>query len=155
MATTITPSNLIVTISESYTLNGVDYGNTMSKTYTSNGQVSQRIMSIAGKGAESITFTDILALSTADGKGTVVSANYKYFRITNLDDTERLYLRIYNGADYIYFTLASSETLLLMNDAVDATTATGAITFADIQSISGQSSSADTAIDIEFVMVTT
>ena len=52
MATTIVPSNLIVTITESYSLNGVDYGNTMNKTYTDNGQVSQRVMSIAGKGAE-------------------------------------------------------------------------------------------------------
>ena len=44
MATTIVPADLIVTISESYSLNGVDYGNTMNKTYLSNGQVSQRVM---------------------------------------------------------------------------------------------------------------
>ena len=31
MATTIVPADLIVTISESYSLNGVDYGNTMNK----------------------------------------------------------------------------------------------------------------------------
>ena len=61
MATTIVPSNLVVTITESYSLNGVDYGNTMNKTYTDNGQVSQRVMSISPQGAESvISWTDYL-----------------------------------------------------------------------------------------------
>ena len=57
MATTIVPSNLVVTITESYTLNGVAYGNTMNKTYESNGQVSQRVMSVAGKGGESTVWS--------------------------------------------------------------------------------------------------
>ena len=39
MATTVTAENLTVTITESYTLNGVSYGNTMNKTYTDNGEV--------------------------------------------------------------------------------------------------------------------
>ena len=50
MATTIVPSDLTVTITESYSLNGVSYGNTMNKTYTGNGQVSQRVMSIESMG---------------------------------------------------------------------------------------------------------
>ena len=50
MATTIVPSNLTVTITESYTLNGFSYGNTMNKTFTDNGQVSQRVMSIESMG---------------------------------------------------------------------------------------------------------
>jgi len=154
MATTIIPSDLVVTITESYSLNGVDYGNTMTQTFQANGQVSQRVMSIAGKG-EGAVFTDILALNTLDGRGQVVKANYKYFRIQNLDDSNNLNLRIYNGADYVYFQIAPSDTILLMNAGIDAATAASAITFADITQISGQSSNATAAVDIEFVIVTT
>ena len=154
MATTIVPSNLIVTITESYTLNGVAYGNTMNKTYESNGQVSQRVMSIASKDAEGTTWTDILALTTVDGQGQVVKTDYKYFRITNLDTVNTLYLRTYNGTDYVAFEVAPASSLMLMDAGYDATTVVAIVTLADIQLISGQSSDATTAIDVEFVMVT-
>jgi hypothetical protein len=154
MATTIVPSNLVVTITESYSLNGVDYGNTMNKTYTDNGQVSQRVMSIASKGAESVTWTDILALSTVDGKGQVVKADYKYFRITNLDTVNTLHLRTYNGVDYVAFEVAPASSLLLMDAGYDGTLTSTIVTLRDIEGISGQSSSTTEAIDVEFVMVT-
>ena len=155
MATTVTAADLTVTITESYNLNGVPYGNTITKTYTSNGQVSQRIMSISSKGGSDTDWTDILALTTADGQGQVVKADYKYFRITNLDDTNELRIRVYNGADYVVLEVGVGNTLLLMNAGIDATTVAGAVTFADIQAIAGQTSSAEDAIDVEFVMVTT
>ena len=154
MATTIVPSNLVVTITESYSLNGVDYGNTMNKTYTDNGQVSQRVMSIAGKGAEATVWTDILALSTVDGQGQVVKADYKYFRITNLDTVNTLYIRTYNGTDYVAFEVAPASSLMLMDAGYDATLTTAIVTLADIEKISGQSSSETDAIDVEFIMVT-
>tara|TARA_R110000796_G_scaffold145094_1_gene261728 strand:- start:71 stop:538 length:468 start_codon:yes stop_codon:yes gene_type:complete len=154
MATTIVPSDLNVTITESYTLNGVDYGNTMNKTYTSNGQVSQRVMSITANVSKSI-FVDILALGTEDSQGQVVKADYKYFRITNLDTTNTLILRIYNGTEYIASEVAPASSFLLMDAGTDspATSAT-AVTLKDIEAIAGQSSSITESIDIEFVMVT-
>ena len=154
MATTIVPSNLIVTITESYTLNGVAYGNTMNKTYTDNGRVSQRVMSIASKDAEGTTWTDILALTTVDGQGQVVKTDYKYFRITNLDTVNTLYLRTYNGIDYVAFEVSPASSLLLMDAGYDATLTTTIVTLSDISKISGQSSSTTEAIDVEFVMVT-
>ena len=154
MATTIVPSNLIVTITESYSLNGVDYGNTMNKTYTDNGRVSQRVMSIASKDAEGTTWTDILALTTVDGQGQVVKTDYKYFRITNLDTVNTLYLRTYNGIDYVAFEVSPASSLLLMDAGYDATLTTTIVTLSDISKISGQSSSTTEAIDVEFVMVT-
>jgi len=154
MATTIVPSNLIVTITESYTLNGVAYGNTMNKTYTDNGHVSQRVMSIASKDAEGTTWTDILALTTVDGQGQVVKTDYKYFRITNLDTVNTLYLRTYNGIDYVAFEVSPASSLLLMDAGYDATLTTTIVTLSDISKISGQSSSTTEAIDVEFVMVT-
>ena len=98
MATTIIPSDLTVTISESYTVNGVSYGNTMNKTYASNGQVSQRVMNIAGKGGSGITFTNILALSTVNnesfgksfdiGCGVKISVNTLSKQIIKLSNSE-------------------------------------------------------------------
>jgi len=155
MATTIIPSSLTVTISESYTLNGVSYGNTMNKTYPTNGQVSQRVMSIASKGSGSTTFTNILALTTIDGQGQVVKADYKYFRIANSDTVNTLNLRLYNGSDYVAVKVSPSSSFLLMDAGIDSpVNATTAITFADITAIAGQSDSATDAIDVEFIIVT-
>ena len=146
--------NRYVTITESYTLNGVDYGNTMNKTYTSNGQVSQRVMSITANASKTI-FVDILALGTEDSQGQVVKTDYKYFRITNLDTTNTLILRIYNGTEYIASEVAPASSFLLMDAGTDspATSAT-AVILKDIEAIAGQSSSVTESIDIEFVMVT-
>jgi len=155
MATTVETADLTVTITENYTLNGVDYGSSCTKTYTSNGEVIQRIMSIAGKGGEGVTYTNILSLSTADGEGQVVKADYKYFRIKNLDDTNDLNLQIYNGADYVYFKVEPYCAVVLMSPDLDAKTASAQVTFADIQRISGQSSHATDPVDVEFIIVTT
>ena len=46
MATTVISTDLTVTINESYSLNGVDYGNNTVKTFPLKGQVDQRIMNI-------------------------------------------------------------------------------------------------------------
>ena len=157
MATTIVPSNLVVTITESYSLNGVDYGNTMNKTYTDNGQVSQRVMSIAPKtvGEDTNFFTNILSLSTIDGQGRVVRADYKYFRITNLDTVNTLNLRFFNNADYVAVKVLPASSFLLMDNGIDTpANATATLAIADISEIVGQSSSATEAIDVEFVMVT-
>ena len=154
MATTIVPSNLVVTITESYSLNGVDYGNTMNKTYTDNGQVSQRVMSISPKG-ETNFFTTILSLDTEDAQGQFVKTDYKYFRITNLDTANTLYLRVYNGANWITLEASPASTILFMDAGTDVpATATTAISLRDIEAIVGQSSSVTEAIDVEFVMVT-
>ena len=158
MATTIVPSNLVVTITESYSLNGVDYGNTMNKTYTDNGRVSQRVMSIAGSTVGEVTnyFTDILELSTVDGQGQVVIGDYKYFRITNLDTVNTLYLRFFtSGTEYVAVKVLPASSFLLMDNGIDTlASATATLAFTDITKIAGQSSSTEQAIDVEFVMVT-
>ena len=154
MATTIVLSDLNVTITESYTLNGVDYGNTMNKTYTDNGQVSQRVMSIAS-GGDGTVWTDILALLTVDGQGEVVKTDYKYFRITNLDTANNLNLRVYNGSDYVAIQVSPASTQLFMDAGIDSPALATTVTFADIEAIAGQSSHETEAIDVEFIMVTT
>ena len=157
MATTVVKSNLTVAVTESYTLNGVAYGNTMNKTYETNGQVSQRVMSVAGSrvGETTNVFTTILSLRTIDAKGQVVRADYKYFRITNLDTVNTLNLRFFNNVDYVAVKVLPSSSFLLMDNGIDTpANATSALAIADIYDIVGQSSSTSDAIDVEFIMVT-
>ena len=146
MASTVTAANLTVTVVESYTLNGVVYGNTVEKTFTSKGQVDQRIMSVAT--SEKTLFN----WSTADDAGTGVKTDYAYFRVSNLDDTNFVTLRLYNGADSFWFKLAAGESLLLMNNEMDAITGTSFGALADITLVAAQANTA--ACDVEFIAVT-
>ena len=146
MASTVTAANLTVTIVESYTLNGVAYGNTVEKTFTSKGQVDQRIMSV------DTTEKTLFNWGSEDDAGTGVAADYVYFRVTNLDDTNFVTLRLYNGADSFWLKLAAGESLLLMNNEMDAITGSTFGALADITSVLGK---ADTAVcDVEFIAVT-
>ena len=151
MATTVTPAALKVTLTEQYLLDGVQYGNSRIKTIANQGEVDQRIMSVSTKGEHGTTWTTILALSTVDAK---VKADYAYFRITNLDDTESFNLRLYNGADYFYFSVLAGDSFVLFSPDADSNAAVVVPTFADIEAIAGQSNSATEDIDIEYLIVT-
>ena len=148
MATTVTAADLTVTVTESYTLNGVAYGNSINKSFASNGQVLQRIMNV------STSDPAILNFGAADAAGQVKVGDYKYFRITNLDDTNFVMLTLYNGADSFFYKLLAGDIFLLMSndmDAIDASTTFGA--FADITQIKADADTA--ACDIEILAVTT
>tara|TARA_R100001163_G_scaffold65499_1_gene62938 strand:- start:5077 stop:5523 length:447 start_codon:yes stop_codon:yes gene_type:complete len=147
MATTVTAANLTVTITEQYSLNNVAYGNTINKTFTTNGEIYQRIMAV--KQSE---VTSLIDFGAADGRGTVDKSNYTYFRITNLDDTNFLTLTVTSG-DTFFYKLKAGESLLLMDnemDAVASSTTFGA--FADITNISAQANT--DGVDIELMCVT-
>ena len=146
MASTVTAANLTVTIVESYTLNGVAYGNTVEKTFTSKGQVDQRIMNVA------TTEKTLFNWGAADDAGTGVAADYAYFRVTNLDDTNFITLRVYNGTDSFWYKLAAGESMMLMNNEMDAITGTTFGALADITSVLAKADTA--ACDVEFIAVT-
>ena len=147
MASTVTAATATITISENLTLNGVTYGNSTSKTFASQGEVIQRIMSIA------TTFTDIFHTSTADGRGTIVAADWCYFRITNLDDTNFITLRLYDGTDSQFFKLEAGESFFLMSPDIDVdASGTTFNNFADITQIAADADTA--ASDVEVVMIT-
>tara|TARA_R110002020_G_scaffold432134_1_gene642196 strand:+ start:889 stop:1350 length:462 start_codon:yes stop_codon:yes gene_type:complete len=152
MATTVTAADLTVTITESYSLNGVSYGNTTSKKFTDNGEVYQRIMKIAADSRGS-AWTDIINFGSEDDAGQADITNYKYFRVKNLDDTNFLELRVTGTADSFFIKIKAGESFLLMDNEVDAVASSTTIgTLTDITQIAAN---ADTdAVDIEFVCVT-
>ena len=147
MATTVTAANCTITITESYTLNGVSYGNTTNKTYTSQGEVIQRVMSIA------TAFTEIFNATTIDGRGQVVVNDWAYFRITNLDDTNFLTLRLYDSTDSQFFKIEAGESFFLMSPEIDIdASGTTFNAFSDVNEIGAI---ADTAqCDVEVLMIT-
>ena len=152
MATTVIAEDLTVTVTESYTLNGVNYGNTMNKTFTSNGEVIQRIMTIAAQSRGS-AWTNIINFGAADAAGVADITNYKYFRIKNLDNTNFLELRVTGTADSFFVKIKAGETFLLMDNEIDAAASSTTVgTLTDITQI-GANANTD-AIDIEFIAVT-
>jgi len=146
MATTVTPAIATITLSENITLNGVTYGNAVSKSFGSQGEVIQRIMSIA------TSFTDIFHTSTVDGRGQVVADDWCYFRITNLDDTNYVTLRLYNGTDSQFFKVEAGESFFLMSPDIDIDVGTTFNGFADITQIAADAHTA--ACDVEVLMIT-
>ena len=152
MATTVTAADLTVTITESYSLNGVDYGNTTNKTFASNGEVIQRIMTIAAQSRGS-AWTNIINFAAADAAGVADITNYKYFRIKNLDDANFLELRVTGTADSFFVKIKAGETFLLMDNEIDAAASSTTIgTLTDITQIAANANT--DAIDIEFIVVT-
>ena len=147
MATTIIPANCTITITESYNLNGVSYGNTTNKTYTSQGEVIQRVMSIG------VAFTEIFNATTIDGRGQVVVNDWAYFRITNLDDTNFLTLRLYDSTDSQFFKIEAGESFFLMSPEIDIdASGTTFNAFSDVNEIGAIADTA--ACDVELMMVT-
>ena len=147
MATTVTAADCTVTVTESYELNGVAYGNTKNKTFSSKGKILQRIMNVSTSDPAIINF------GAADSAGQVTVGDYAYFRISNLDDTNFVRLTLYNGADSFFYKLLAGDSFLLMSnemDAIDASTTFGA--FADITQIKADADTA--ACDIEIMAVT-
>ena len=147
MATTIIPSDLTVTINESYTLNGVDYGNNIVKVFSNNGRADQRILNLP------TSQTKICNFVTNDSGGYYQIDAYKYCRFTNLDDTNFIRLGMYNGTDTFWIALKAGESFFLMGNDMDAIEGSSLFgSFADITEINGISDTA--ACNLEFLVVT-
>jgi len=151
MASTITPTKLTSTLTESISLNGHTYGNTISHTIDTQGEVVQRVMNVG------TSETTIFSLSTADGLGAVVGDALAYFRVTNLDDTNSVWINL--GIDQsgetdgqVTILLDKKESFILMNNqiAIEADNS-GGYALEDIFLIKAK---ATVAVDIEFLAVT-
>ena len=153
MATKVTPSTLTVRVSESITLNGVSYGGANTFTKSSCGQVDQRIMNVVHDAN-----TEIASFGAADLKGGVVAANLKYFRITNLDDTNFISVIIYDSGAGIEAALKvepNSSFFFTTDDfyANDDSAVDFAGTLIGAESIYLRADTA--ACDVEYIIVTT
>ena len=153
MATKITPATLTVKVTESVSLNGVSYGGTNTFVKTSCGQVNQRIINVAAG-----SNTEIASFGSADAKGEVIAANLKYFRVTNLDDTNFIGVVIYDataGNEAAIKVDPLSSFFFTTDDfyANDDSSVDFAGSYATAESIYLHANTA--ACDVEFMIVTT
>lgn len=116
MATTVTNANLTVTVTDSVSLNGQAYGNTNTLTVNSIDEVYSRIVEVP-IGA----FTPVLELGST-GQGELTAANVKYIRITNLDDTNFVNLKVF-GTDAMVVKLEAGKSFILGGVSFDAASA--------------------------------
>ncbi len=147
MATTITASNLQVTITEQITLNNQAINSENQLVIPSITQFDKRIMSIPT--ANEVT---VVAFATGVAAGTFVSGNLKYFRVTNKDAVNYARIRVQkNGADTFDQRLDAGQTIIMSNNK-ESVSATG-VTFATFQTADSINAQAYVApVDIEYVV---
>ena len=150
MATTLTPTTLTVSITETLDINGTDQGGTNQVTIANVKEFDKRIVRVPS-GAE----VNLLTYGTAVGSGQVIRANIAYLRITNKDDTNFIRVRaIDTGADVADFRLDAGKSFMLHNGKIHADGSAGAFSaFADIDNIAAQADTAD--VDIEYLIALT
>ena len=114
MATTVTNANLTVTLSDSVTLNGQTYGDTNTSTILSIDEVYSRVVEVPIS-----AYTPVLELGSATGQGVLTAANVKYIRVTNLDDTNFVNLKVF-GTDTMVMKLEAGKSFILGGVSFDA-----------------------------------
>ena len=79
-------ADLVVTLTETLTLNSDSYDNSNAITIGSIAEVTKRVVTVT------TTEATILTFSAAAGQGTYIAANVRYIRFTNLDGTNHIML---------------------------------------------------------------
>lgn len=150
MATTVTTATLTQTISESITLNGITYDKTTTNTIASIANYSCRVMQLKA------STTHTLASFASDPTNNVFdSDDFKYLRITNLDDTNAINITLSDESDAgLGIQLDAGDSFVLGALNIDANTSGAALTTLahTVEKIMIVTGGAET--DIEFVVAT-
>ena len=136
-------ATLTVSISESVTLNGKERGSVNTTDITGDTLVNDRIVSV-GTAEQSLLLFD-----TAAAAGQFADSTVDYLRITNLDSTNFVVLRLTHGSDEYFVKIAAGDSFVLFETVMDADSAAGVATatLANIDSIKAQADTA--ACDVE------
>jgi len=103
-------ADLTLTITESITLNSVDQGGTTSKTFSSIGHTSKRIVTCPASNT-----TTLLTFNTNvyGAAGAIDLEDTKYIRITNLDSANTLELAMVGTATLYQISLRAGQSHLI------------------------------------------
>ena len=111
MTSTISAAVLTVTVTERVLLNGVDQGGTNTLTVESVNEILKRIVTVPTSEIGIYTTTDTVA-----GGSQFKSARVKYVRLTNMDDTNFIWIVVKNaGNDEFVITLGPGESWMSHN----------------------------------------
>jgi hypothetical protein len=136
-------ATLTVSIQEELVLNGKDRGSSYVTTFNAT-EVDSRIVTITN------TEKSILLFGSTIEAGTIKDATLTYLRITNLDASTTVDLRIRDAAQEFMIRLNAGGSFILTEDKLDAD-ATGSdetITLSQIDSIKAISGASTSSLEI-------
>lgn len=141
-------ATLTITLTEAVTMGdgSTDRGTTNTHTETVN-EVSHRIMDVG------TAYIDIIKFGTTASAGTFKDGSVQYLRITNLDNSANITLRLKMTDSEYFVRLEPEDHFLLGNNMMDAhedgdTSLGTAETLANIDIISAKSSSGTIQIEV-------
>jgi hypothetical protein len=150
MATTVTPTTLTTTITESITLNGVTYDKTTTNSIASVATYNSRVYQLKA----STTHT-LIEFTSDPTSGKFDTEDFKYMRITNLDDTNAINITFAEESTVgCGFQLDAGESFVISALQVDSNTSGSALTtlghsITDVFIVTGASET-----DVEVVIAT-
>ena len=112
----ITAATLTTTVSESITLNGQTFGNTVTKTHSSVKDVLVRTIVVP----HGSTITTLYTVSTTEAGSAFAPTDIKYARITNTDTTNALSIFIENEAGHEVLYKLNAGCSFILNGHEDS-----------------------------------
>tara|TARA_A100001201_G_C4050557_1_gene189531 strand:- start:487 stop:927 length:441 start_codon:yes stop_codon:yes gene_type:complete len=139
-------ATLTITVTEAVTLGdgSTDRGTTNTQTVTVD-EVDHRIMDVG------TSWINIIKFAAANAAGTFADGTVKYLRITNLDASNFLSLRIRTNSLEYFVKVEAEDHFILGNNVMDAESGIGFgsdVSFANIDEIQAKADTA--AVQVEY-----
>tara|TARA_R100001440_G_scaffold53376_2_gene73011 strand:+ start:24 stop:452 length:429 start_codon:yes stop_codon:yes gene_type:complete len=137
-------ATLTVTIQESITLNGSERGSTNAIDISGVTQLDNRIVKV------NTVEQSLILFDTAEGAGQFADSSVQYVRITNLDLSNFVTLRMTAADDEYFVKLSAGDSFVLFETVMDTDDDAGAATasLANIDSIKGVANSAACNVEL-------
>jgi hypothetical protein len=138
-------ATLSVNISETITINGQERNASNTIDITGITQLNQRIVNVDSASENSLVLFD-----TAEAAGQFADGSTDYIRITNLDSTNFVTLRMTHASDEYFVKISAGDSFVLFESVMDADSTAGAstATLANLDSIKAQANSADCLVEL-------
>ena len=136
-------ATLTVTFTENISLNETERGSTNTVEITGIDYVNEGLVKV-GTAEQSLVLFD-----TAEAAGQFADGSVDYIRITNLDSTNYITLRMTSGNDEYFVKVSAGESPVLFDPVMDTDDDAGVApaSLANIDSIKAQANTA--AVDVE------
>ena len=136
-------ATLTVTITEAVTLNGASRGSTNTHTETVT-QIDHRIVTCLHSAEQTVVL-----FGSAVAAGTIEDGTIDYLRMTNLDNTNFVTVRVSGNNEEYFVKLEAGDSFILNNSVMDANAAGGAsVSLANIDSIGIQADTGSCDVEI-------
>lgn len=136
-------ATLTVTITEAVSLNGASRGSTNTHTETVT-QIDHRIVTCLHSAEQTVLLFD-----SAVAAGTIKDGTLDYLRMTNLDSTNFVTIRVRGNNEEYFVKLEAGDSYILNNQSMDANATGGAsVSLNNIDSIGIQADTASCDVEI-------